>query len=83
MITGLTMGAVLSIRIANNIAQVLSVMTITFWTDSTRRQVQIFCGQSSERNPENDRPKQWRHVPGKENPRDLPTRGHGVILLKI
>ena len=78
------MGAVLSTRIANSIAQVIPVMTITFWTDSTnvlfwvRNQSRNFKPFVANRVGEIQRttdPEQWRHVPGKENPADLPTQG--------
>ncbi|CAB4024702.1 Hypothetical predicted protein [Paramuricea clavata] len=78
------MGAVLSTQVVKSITQILSVATVTFWTDSTNvlfwvlNQSRSFKPFVANRVGEIQRttdPTQWRHVPGKLNPSDLPTRG--------
>jgi hypothetical protein len=81
------MGAVLSSRLA---ASILTVDRVIYWTDSenvyywVRNQSREFKPFVANRIGEIQRttsPEQWRHVPGMENPADLPTRGLSVADL--
>ena len=81
------MGAVLSSRLAASILNVLTVDRVIYWTDSenvyywVRNQSREFKPFVANRIGEIQRttsPEQWRHVPGTENPADLPTRGLSV-----
>ena len=78
------MGAVLSTRLADSIAETLTVEKTVYWTDSenvwywVRNQSRDFKPFVANRIGEIQRrtsPEQWRHVPGESNPADLPTRG--------
>ena len=78
------MGAVLSTRLANNLLKTLQIENTTFWTDSinvfhwVRSQSKNFKPFVANRIGEIQRttsPNQWRHVPGRLNPANLPTRG--------
>ena len=84
------MGAVLSSRLAASILNVLTVDRVIYWTDSenvyywVRNQSREFKPFVANRIGEIQRttsPEQWRHVPGTENPADLPTRGLSVADL--
>ena len=84
------MGAVLSSRLAASILNVLTVDRVIYWTDSenvyywVRNQSREFKPFVANRIGEIQRttsPEQWRHVPGMENPADLPTRGLPVADL--
>ena len=78
------MGGILSARLARNIGKTLTVGKTTFWTDSTnvlywvRSKSRSFKPFVANRVGEIQRitdPEEWRHIPGEENPADLPTRG--------
>ena len=80
------MGAVLSSRLARSILNVLTVARVIYiyWTDSesvcywVRNQSHEFKPFAANRIGEIQRttsPNQWRHVPGTENPANLPTTG--------
>ena len=78
------MGGILSARLAKNIRKTLTVGKTTFWTDSTnvlywvRSKSRSFKPFVANRVGEIQRitdPEEWRHIPGVENPADLPTRG--------
>jgi hypothetical protein len=84
------MGAVLSSRLAASILNVLTVDRVIYWTDSenvyywVRNQSREFKPFVANRIGEIQRttsPEQWRHMPGTENPADLPTRGLSVADL--
>ena len=84
------MGAVLSIRLAQNILKVISVDRTIFWTDSenvwywVRNQSREFKPFVANRIGEIQRtssPEQWRHLPGTVNPADLPTSGLSAMAL--
>ena len=78
------MGAVLSSRLAQGLLKVLNVDRTFFWTDSenvwywVHNQSKDFKPFVANRIGEIHRitsPEQWHHVPGKDNPADLATRG--------
>ena len=81
------MGAVLGLRLAVKCRELLGVTSMRFWTDSmdvvfwvhgqSRRYKPFVAHRVAEVQCETS-PKQWRHVPGKENPADLATRGATV-----
>jgi hypothetical protein len=84
------MEAVLSSRLAASILNVLTVERVIFWTDTEnvyywlRNQSREFKPFVANRIWEIQRttsPEQWGHVPGTENPADLPTRGLSVADL--
>ena len=78
------MGGILSARLARNIKKTLTVGKTTFWTDSTNvlywvhsksRSFKPFVANRVGEIQRITDPEEWRHIPGEENPADLPTRG--------
>ena len=80
------MGAVLGYRLTRKICTLLylAMTKVTFWTDSLdiihwvrsqSRGYKAFVANRISKLQEESLPKQWRHVPGVENPADDATRG--------
>ncbi len=78
------MGAILSTRLAQSLLRVLTVGRVVFWTDSENvwywvrnhsKQFKPFVANRIAEIQRTTSPEQWRHVPGKQNPADLATRG--------
>ncbi|KAH3693016.1 hypothetical protein DPMN_193353 [Dreissena polymorpha] len=78
--------AVLGLRIALTVLKTLDLpeTAVTYWTDSANviywirnesRQFKPFVSNRIGEIHENSSPKQWRHVPGNDNPADLTSRG--------
>lgn len=78
--------AVMGVRLAETVSKLLSFKTeeITFWTDSLcvlsqinsdNKLQQFFATRVNEILDKSTR-KQWRHVPGKDNPADYGTKWH-------
>ena len=84
------MGAALASRLAQSLLKVLNVNRTFFWTDSenvwywVHNQSRDFKPFVANRVGEIHRitnPEQWHHVPGKDNPADLATRGMTAVEL--
>jgi hypothetical protein len=81
------MGALLGLRLTLKVKEILGFNSVHYWTDSMDV-VHWIHGQSRHYKPfvshrvgeihEYSRPREWRHVPGVENPADLGTRGARV-----
>ena len=78
------MGAVLACRLAKSLLEILQVNKATYWTDSTNvlywihnqsRTFKPFVANRTAEIQRHTNPDQWRHIPGEQNPADLPTRG--------
>ena len=80
------MGALLGVRLVKKVCEVLKIPVddVFFWSDSMDvlcwlrnevRRFQTFVAHRISEIREVTRPGQWQHVPGVENPADLPTRG--------
>ena len=87
------MGAVLCLRLAMSIADVLNIDKdlLEFWTDSMNvlwwlcrpsRDFKTFISNRVGEIQESSKPEQWHHVPTSTNPADLLTRGMTVQTLK-
>ena len=78
------MGAILGLRLAMKVKELLGYTSLRFWTDSMDV-IHWIHGQSRRYKPfvahrvgeiqEHTSPQQWCHVPGSKNPADLATRG--------
>ncbi|XP_065192575.1 uncharacterized protein LOC135823654 [Sycon ciliatum] len=79
-------GAVLGARLGQYVSGAVGVGTddVNYWTDSMNvlywvrslsRKFKVDVGNRISEIQRLSRPAQWQHVPGKENPADLPTRG--------
>jgi hypothetical protein len=78
------MGAVLGLRLALRVKELLRLTEMVFWTDSTdvlywirgqSRRYKPFVSHRVAEIQSSTSPIQWRHVPGKMNPADLASRG--------
>ena len=85
--------AVLSVRLANTIRKEMTYFFVrtVFWTDSQvvlqfianeSRMFRTFVANRVAEIRESSQPSEWRHVPGKQNPADVASRGMSASQLK-
>ncbi|XP_064629238.1 uncharacterized protein LOC135488533 [Lineus longissimus] len=84
------MAALLGLRLAIRVRELLGITTLCFWTDSTdvihwlhgeSRRYKPFVYHRIAEMQDKTNPSQWRHVPGILNPADMTTRGAALADL--
>lgn len=85
------LGCLCGIRLANKVKKNMEIpeLPTTYWTDSTTalawikndRNWGIFVAGRVKEIRSSSKIEEWRHVPGKQNPADIPSRGASVKTL--